>query len=261
MIACNSTFLSLQYFCHYTRTMDTEETDIKRRLEEQFTEIKAKDKEARKRAVFYTVIPLVVGLMVFGFFTWQTNRALEKLEKAKSDLGQIEGELEKEKKALDVAKNKLVSAKIELEEEGCNKASLEERINDTLSGIETENTPVPTPSIAKTATPPPTKTITPTPTRAPVITSRGSWVIISGDGNLAEARYELNKAERTGYTNSAIYFKQNSYRTIIKFSSDSEARAKLADIRARLSADAYLRDPSRWCPAPQQQSGYFQCSN
>jgi hypothetical protein len=87
----------------------------------------------------------------------------------------------------------------------------------------------------------------------------GQWVVIGGDKSLAEAQVKVQKAQKLGYANIAIYLRQNSYRTVIQFSSEPEAKAELSKIHTLLSADAYLRDLHKWCPHQQERGGYFSC--
>lgn len=85
-------------------------------------------------------------------------------------------------------------------------------------------------------------------------------VVISADRTLGEAAHEQRRARGAGHPNAAVYLRDNSYRTVIEFPTEAEARAALPAIRPRLSNDAYRRDVEARCPAPQNMGEYFQCA-
>jgi hypothetical protein len=205
----------------------------------EFTErlqvLKAEESRAYKRAILYTLIPIFVGLMVVGFLAWEAVKlerrrevAIKETARAQSDLNDAKAKLAGTTEALKEAKDTLNKTKKQLEGKGDQHAVVE--LNKALTTIDTIGS--------------------------------GRWVVISGDSGdnaLARAQRHVQEAQKLGYPNVAIYLRQNSYRTVIEFKTEAEAKASLADIHARLSPDAYLRDLTKWCSHPTEQNGYFQC--
>jgi len=226
--------------------MTPEEIELRTRLEE----IKAKEVRAYKRATLYTLIPVLAGAIVFGIFVWQTiqlehrkedltreyktlesetNALKLNKEQATKELEQLNQELDKSNQALDQARQAMSDAKTQLEQ-GKRPENVVKELDTTLRTIEK-------------------------------VAGKGQDVVIGGYDSLAGAQAQARRAQRAGYAKVVIYLRQNSYRTVIRFSSEAEAKAKYPDIRDQLSSSAYLRDVDKWCQNPQQQNGFIQCSN
>lgn len=218
--------------------MKAEESDFKDALEA----IKVKELRSIKRATIFTVIPIVVGLVVFAFLAWQTvqlevrkNNAIEETDKTRKEKEQLESSaknarenLAETEKALDKANQALIVAKSKLTESKRNETAVRQ-VNTALNTVDAVGV--------------------------------GRWAVISGDKSLADAQDEVQKAQKLGYAHVKIYLRQNSYRTLVEFPTEADARAALSGIRARLSADAYLRDVDKWCTRQQERGGYFSCAD
>lgn len=81
------------------------------------------------------------------------------------------------------------------------------------------------------------------------------YIIVSGDSNLEEAKFEKNKFQNF---NSKIIYRNNSFRTIIEFANYQNAVEYLMSIKPKI-ADAYLVNAITWCPNLVLKEGYYEC--
>jgi hypothetical protein len=95
------------------------------------------------------------------------------------------------------------------------------------------------------------------------VTDSGAWgIVISGDKNLdPDAKDEFTKAKNAGFSNVKIYERDKWYRTVVEFSSFSEAQAALPRLRALPNhASSYLVTMTKWCPTRKDSgNGTLQC--
>src|SRR6266404_6476216 len=202
--------------------MKVEEKDIAKQL----AALKAEEVRAYKRAMFYTLIPVLVGLVVLGLSAWgilTLKQEAKHAREAKADLEasarNAEAHLEETKRALEEAKGNLILARNTLAKVP-GKEGVVSDLNTTLTILGAVDA--------------------------------GQWVVISGDDSLEQAQLEAQKARKLGYKDVAIYLRQKSYRTLIRFSTPNDALQNLPAIRKGLSPDAYLRDLNKWCgPDPE----------
>lgn len=211
-------------------------------LESRLRAATERERRAYKRATLYTVIPVLCGLLFLGFSFYQFKR----LERSKAALATeadaLRGSVETLKAEEGALKQRVGEYRQLLAEAERSLERIQEKQGDPVQEAE--------------------KTLT----AIRAAGGGGRWVVISGDRNLPEAQYEEQLAgKKYGAENVAIYLRQNSYRTVIAFRDEAEARAKLSEVRSfdprnRRWQDAYLRDLSAWCPNPQPRGGYFECS-
>lgn len=231
-------------------------------LEAILSRAAADERHAYKRAIIYTLIPAIIGLLFIGFSTYQfisTSRQVKKLEQSKQALTVQRDDLARERdhvsSELEDLKSRTANVRAELDELTIKLNDAKDTLRKTqealdiaTKGLEQASEGQGNPEQAQSAL------------RSINTIVGGRWIVVGADRTLEEAQFEANKARRAGY-NPAIYLRQNSYRTVIEFPSDEEAKASLKAVRARLNDTAYLRDLSSWCPNPAQQSGYFRCAN
>jgi len=203
-------------------------------LQKALEEIREKELRTRKRVKLYTVIPVLVAAFVFAVLAWQAirlerrkNATAIELEELQSSTDNARAHLMETTRALDEAKQALETVRASLSETN----GVQKAVQELNSALRTTDA-----------------------------AGAGRWILISGDKSLAEAQFEAQRAQKLGYAITGIYFRQNSYRTLIEFPTEADARAALPGIRARLSPDAYLRDVTKWCLHPQQREGYFSCA-
>jgi len=95
------------------------------------------------------------------------------------------------------------------------------------------------------------------------VTDSGAWgIVISGDKKLdPDANDEVTKSKNAGLSNLKIYERENWFRTVVEFSSFSEAQAALPRLRALPNhASAYLVNLTKWCPMRKDSgNGTLQC--
>jgi hypothetical protein len=92
------------------------------------------------------------------------------------------------------------------------------------------------------------------------VTNNAVWgVVFSGDATLDAAKYEVTVvAPKLGIPNAAVYFRQNSYRSVSVVESRTQADQVLAKAKQRRS-DAYIINLSTWCPGAAEKDGYREC--
>jgi hypothetical protein len=91
--------------------------------------------------------------------------------------------------------------------------------------------------------------------------SNAIWgVVFGGDKDLEGALYEVNiKAKQFDLTNTAVYFRKNSYRSV-SIAKDNEDAKQLLE-KARLKRpDSYIINLTTWCNNPKQEKDYIRCS-
>lgn len=106
-----------------------------------------------------------------------------------------------------------------------------------------------------------------TSANAPLIqkaqTSTGSvvtWgVVYGGDRTLDAAKYEVQTiAPKLGLTNAAIYYRNNSFRSVATTTDRLQAEQLLKKAKERRK-DSYIVNMSTWCPSAKERNGYFEC--
>jgi hypothetical protein len=87
-----------------------------------------------------------------------------------------------------------------------------------------------------------------------------NWgVVYGGDRDIEAAKYETGPvAKKYGLTNTAIYHRQGSYRSVATTSDRVQATELLQKAKGRRN-DAYLVNMSSWCPNPIPRDGYSEC--
>lgn len=84
-------------------------------------------------------------------------------------------------------------------------------------------------------------------------------VVYGGDRDLEAAKFEVQTiAPRLGLTNAAIYYRNNSFRSVATTTDRVQAERLLQNARERRE-DAYIVDMSSWCPDTTERDGYFEC--
>ncbi|ABM02727.1 hypothetical protein Ping_0885 [Psychromonas ingrahamii 37] len=88
-----------------------------------------------------------------------------------------------------------------------------------------------------------------------------TWgVVYSGDRTLEAAQYEVQTiAPKLGLTNAAVYFRQDSYRSVATVTDRLYAEQLLKKANERRK-DSYIVNMSHWCPNTAEKDGYFECS-
>lgn len=110
---------------------------------------------------------------------------------------------------------------------------------------------------------------TTTSENAPLIqkiqTSTGTvatWgVVYGGDRTLDAAKYEVQTiAAKLGLTNAAIYYRNNSFRSVATTTDRLQAEQLLKKAKERRKS-SYIVNMSTWCPSTTERNGYFECLN
>lgn len=88
-----------------------------------------------------------------------------------------------------------------------------------------------------------------------------TWgVVYGGDQRLDGAEYETKTAApKFGLTNTAIYYRQGSYRSVAT-TIDRLQASQLLNKAQEHRKDAYIVNMTTWCPNTTLKEGYFECS-
>lgn len=231
-------------------------------LRELLAESARRERQSLKRATLYTAIPVLIGLGVIAISIFQIVR----LESNKKLLSSEISKLQDNQKAL-IAERDSISA--DLEELKSRKTNVSEELKELESKLENakERAREAEKALGESATT--LENISQGKGNAQEqaqvtlqnvqITSGGRWIVTGADKNLEGAQYEVQRAKKLGFANVAIYLRDNLYRTSIELPTETEAKARLLEVRKRLNDGAYLRDLNQWCPNPQDHKTYFQC--
>ena len=85
-------------------------------------------------------------------------------------------------------------------------------------------------------------------------------VVYGGDTDLAAAQYEVETAaKKYGLTNTSIFFRQGSFRSVATAADRSDAEQLLFKAKNRRS-DAYIVNLNTWCPNRTAKAGYTECA-
>ncbi|NET38118.1 MAG: hypothetical protein F6K19_39985 [Cyanothece sp. SIO1E1] len=203
-------------------------------LEKLLDEAKQKEKSAVNRALWLTLVPIIVGL-VWMFFSWQqVSKAYSKLDELKQESHSLEQNLNRAKEDL---------AHIEQQ-----KLKVLETL-DTLRGIT---------DIEKE------KVIAEVDQIGP-LSKEDRWGIVAGaDKNIDEANYEVDFYKRKlNEKNVQLYKRKKFYRTVIgSFNTIEEAeKLKVRVLGLKRHTNAYIVKINSWCEAPTAQGKIIECSN
>lgn len=87
-----------------------------------------------------------------------------------------------------------------------------------------------------------------------------SWGIVSGGNSTLDAAKKESERMRNAGFNADIYFRNNSYRTVIGYYADkSESNRVNLAVRSAVSIDAYVVNLDSWCPNKNSKEGYQEC--
>jgi hypothetical protein len=87
-----------------------------------------------------------------------------------------------------------------------------------------------------------------------------AWIIVvGGDKPIGDAKDEIERATRAGYS-PTLYLKQGWYRTTVgPFPTQSDAERTNIAVRATLRNGAYVVNLKSWCAKPSPKDGYVDC--
>ena len=91
-------------------------------------------------------------------------------------------------------------------------------------------------------------------------TRTDAWVIIvGGDKTVNDAKDEMERARRAGYT-PTLYLKQNWYRTTVgPFPTEVDAEREKIAVSATIRNGSYVVNLKNWCAQPTAKDDYVEC--
>lgn len=89
-----------------------------------------------------------------------------------------------------------------------------------------------------------------------------TWIIVvGGDKTIDDAKGEIERAQRAGYS-PILYLKQGWYRTTVgPFPTQSDAERTNIAVRATLRSGAYVVNLKSWCAKQSSKGSYVECSD
>ena len=92
-----------------------------------------------------------------------------------------------------------------------------------------------------------------------------TWSIVFGaDRTIESGQDEIDKALAMDYTNAILVRRNGWYRSVIKFSSMTEAQTNIHQINQEIRRGSYIVDLDSWCPNSEERNfrgiTYFDCN-
>lgn len=234
--------------------MEAERQELKRLL----SDIADRERKARRRAVVYTVVPALVGLLLLGAATYRASTAEQRRQVAIKAALDAEEQSKRAKEEAEQARKTLTEAQQAL-------AEVAAKMGDIAAGTGGDPRQLARDGLEIVRRSPvgPRVVATPVPTTAPVVRGDpsvpGRWAVVAGgSSNLDGARERVRQAPALGYQNISIYHRDN-YRTVIEFDGRAAAVAQLQAVRRSLDPGAYVRDLNVWCRGPAPGDGFTRC--
>lgn len=232
-------------------------------------ELKKKElelKKPEKKIEWNSFIPLILGILTVGFSAFSLlhqKQAENELEEKKLLSNLILKAVEKKTlKEFDEQLNLLIAfnvVKSDLEIDSARLADLRQLrfveegqkllANDTSSSLALENL------LGNSILLPEDELIVEIPSRGPASEPAEQtktpifWMIVAGgDKNLDGAKWEVQRAAKAGFDKVDIWFRGNSYRTVIgQYNSNKLALEDLFIVQERVNKGAYIVRNTTWC--------------
>jgi len=83
-------------------------------------------------------------------------------------------------------------------------------------------------------------------------------LVVGGNRDLEAAQNEQIEFQSVGFKDVIIYFRRNTYRTVVPVFGLEDARAQLPKAQ-KLRTDSYIVNLSNWCPDAVDQDGFLAC--
>jgi cell division protein FtsB len=196
-----------------------------------------REKQAYRRATYLTAIPVLIGLIIFSFFTYRAirlrreassldqqiqlkTRQLETIRRDEAELGE---ELSK-------VQDELEKSRVGWRRIAAGEGNPRREATETLKEIGTS----------------------------------GPWAVaVAAVKDLESARSTAAKAQRLSHGQTLICQREGWWRVITVFSKKSEAQANVGRIRLTFpEGDSAIRDMGKWCPGrTETEPGMCNCPN
>jgi hypothetical protein len=94
---------------------------------------------------------------------------------------------------------------------------------------------------------------------ASAVSGASRWsIILGGRSTLEAAQTDVAMARKANLGEVEIYFRRNSYRTVVTFDNRTDADEKLSSAKST-KTDAYLVKMASWCPETRDKGSYKEC--
>lgn len=194
-------------------------------LKTLLTEARVREEAARRKAVWYTLVPLVIGIGFLGLSFYKVSRLQQAAAGLNQEIAKEQAELVGVRKERAEAEADVVKAKAALRDINQNPKDAQQKARQALGAL--------------------------------------SWAVaVSAVKNFDKAQGVVAQVKQLGYQQVVILQKQGWWRIIVVFDSKSEATANVNKIRASFPEDDDngVRDMNQWCAnRTLLEPGIFKC--
>jgi SPOR domain len=181
-------------------------------LKALLAEARLREETARRKAVAYTLVPLVIGIGFLGLSFYKVSRLQRAAANLDQEITKEKAELVSVKKERAEAEADVVKAKAAFRDINQNPKDAQQKARQALGAL--------------------------------------SWAVaVSAVRNFEKAQAVVAEVKQLGYQQVVILQKQGWWRIIVVFDSKSEATANVDKIRASFPEDDDngVRDMNQWC--------------
>jgi SPOR domain len=194
-------------------------------LKALIAEARLREETARRKAVTYTLVPLVIGIGFLGISFYKVSRLQQAAASLNQEITKEQAELVGVKKERAEAEADVVKAKAALRDINQNPKDAQQKARQALGAL--------------------------------------SWAVaVSAVKNFEKVQAVVAQVKQLGYQQVVILQKQGWWRIIVVFDSKSEATANVNKIRASFPEDddTGVRDMNQWCAnRTLLEPGIFKC--
>ena len=194
-------------------------------LKTLLAEARVREEAARRKAVWYTLVPLVIGIGFLGLSFYKVSRLQQAAASLNQEITKEQAELVGVRKERAEAEADVVKAKAALRDINQNPKDAQQKARQALGAL--------------------------------------SWAVaVSAVKNFDKAQAVVAQVKQLGYQQVVILQKQGWWRIIVVFDSKSEATANVNKIRASFPEDDDngVRDMNQWCAnRTLMEPGIFKC--
>lgn len=196
-------------------------------LKTLLAEARLREETARRKAVGYTVVPLLIGIIFLGASFYKVSRLRQAAASLNQEIAKEHAELVSVKKERAEAEADVAKAKAFLREINQNPKDAQQKARQALGEL--------------------------------------SWAVaVAAVKNFEKARAVVAQVQQLGYQQVVILQKQGWWRIIVVFDSKSAAIANVNKIRASFPEDNDngVRDMNEWCRnRTPMEPGIFKCQD
>jgi len=196
-------------------------------LKALLAEARLREETARRKAVAYTLVPLVIGIGFLALSFYKVSRLQQAATRLNQEITKEQAELDNVRKERAEAEADVVKAKAALRDINQNPKDAQQKARQALGEL--------------------------------------SWAVaVAAVKNMDTARAVVTQVKQLGYQQVAILQKEGWWRIIVVFDSKSAANSNVDKIRASFPEDDDngVRDMNQWCRnRTLMEPGIYKCQD